>query len=70
MTAIRTYGLIWILALGVTAVLYFVGLINEMTLPVLGFVFSTLAVMVFVAVLPAWLNEHHDRNIRLSARKY
>jgi hypothetical protein len=59
MTAIRIYGLIWLLALSVTAVLYFVGFINEMTFPIFGFAYSTLAVMGFVAVLPAWLNEHH-----------
>jgi hypothetical protein len=64
MTAIRLYGLVWLMALGLTTVLYFAGLINEVTLPIFGFGFSTLSVMGFVAVLPAWLNERHDRNIR------
>ena len=59
MTAIRIYGLVWLLAISVTAALYFVGLINEMTFPIFGFVYSTLAVMGFVAVLPVWLNDYH-----------
>lgn len=60
MTAIRIYGFIWLLVLGATGVSYLMGFINAMTFPIIGFVFSTLAVMGFVAVLPAWLNEHYS----------
>ena len=60
MTAIRIYGLVWLFTITVTAALYFVGLINEMTFPIFGFVYSTLAVMGFVAVIPVWLNEYHE----------
>jgi hypothetical protein len=63
MTAIRIYSLVWLFAISVTAALYFVGLVNEMTFPIFGFVYSTLAVMGFVAVLPAWLNEYHAPKI-------
>jgi hypothetical protein len=59
MTAIRIYGLVWLFTVSVTAALYFVGLVNEMTFPIFGFFYSTLAIMGFVAVLPVWLNEHH-----------
>jgi len=60
MTAMRIYGLIWLLVLGATGVSYFMGFINAMTFPIIGFVFGTLAVMGFVAALPAWLNEHYS----------
>jgi hypothetical protein len=60
MTAIRIYGLIWLLVLGVTGVSYLMGFINAITFPIFGFVFSTLAVGGSVAVLPAWLNEHYS----------
>jgi len=60
MTALRIYGLIWLLVLGATGVSYLMDLINIVTFPIFGFVFATLAVMAFVAVLPAWLNEHHS----------
>ena len=59
MTAIRIYGLIWLLVLGVTGVSYLMGFTNAMTLPIFGFVFSSLAAGGFVAVLPAWLNDHY-----------
>ena len=59
MTAIRIYGLVWLFVISVTVALYFVGIINEMTFPIFGFVYSTLIVMGFVAVLPVWLNEYH-----------
>ena len=59
MTAIKIYSLIWFLVLGLTGISYSIGLINEMTFPIFGFVYSTLAVMGFVAVLPQWLNEYH-----------
>lgn len=60
MTAIRIYGLIWFLVLAATGASYLMGLINEMTFPIFGFVFSTLVVGGFVAALPAWLNEHYS----------
>lgn len=58
MTAVRIYGLIWLLALMATGLAYKASLINAMTLPILGFVLSTLVAMGFVAVLPAWLDDH------------
>jgi hypothetical protein len=58
MTAMRVYGLVWLAVLGLTGFLYLIGFINAMTFPIFGFVFSTLAVAGFMAVLPAWLNEH------------
>ena len=58
MTAMKIYGLIWLPILGVTGVSYLAGFINTITSPIFGFVFSTLVVAGFVAVLPAWLNEH------------
>jgi len=58
MTELRIYGLTWLLVLAATGVSYFAGLINAMTRPIFGFVLSALAVMGFVAVLPAWLNHH------------
>lgn len=61
MTAVRIYGLIWLLALMATGLAYKASFINAMTLPILGFVLSTLVAMGFVAVLPAWLNDHFSR---------
>lgn len=58
MTAVRIYGLIWLLVLAATGVSYVTGLINAMTLPILGFLISTLTFMGFAAVLPVWLNDH------------
>jgi hypothetical protein len=59
MTATGIYGLVWLFAITVTAAFYFVGLVNEVTFLIFGFVYSALAVMGFVAVLPVWLNEYH-----------
>lgn len=59
MTAMRIYGLIWLLVVGMSGVLYSMGFINAMTLPIFAFVFSTLAAGGFLALLPAWLNEHY-----------
>lgn len=69
MRAIKIYGLIWLLALSLTAVLYFVGFVNEMTFPIFGFAYSTLAVMAFVAVLPVWLNKYHTPKMYPTAKK-
>lgn len=68
MTAIRIYGLIWFLVLGLTGISYSMGLINDITLPIFGFVYSTLAVMGFVAVLPIWVNEYHAPKTYSAAR--
>ena len=69
MTALRIYGLIWLLVLGAAGVSYLMDLINTVTFPIFGFVFATLAVMAFVAVLPAWLNEHHSPKTYPAANK-
>ena len=69
MTAMRIYGLIWLLVLGLTGVSYLMDFINEMTFPIFGFVFSTLAVGGFVAALPAWLNEHYSPKTYAAAKK-
>lgn len=58
MTAMRIYGGIWLLVLGVTGISYLTGSVNAITFPIFGFVFSSLAAAGFVAVLPAWLDEH------------
>ena len=59
MTALRIYGLIWLLVLVASGVSYVMDLISAVTLPIFGFVFSTLVIMAFVALLPALLDEHH-----------
>ena len=68
MTAFRVYGVIWLFVLGLTVVSYSMGFINEITFPIFGFIFSTLAVMGFLAVLPAWLNEYHEPKPYSAAR--
>jgi hypothetical protein len=60
MTAIRIYGLIWLLVLAATGGFYLMGLTNAMTLPIFGFIFSTIAAGGLLAVLPMWLNEHYS----------
>jgi hypothetical protein len=60
MTTMRIYGGVWLLVLGVTGVTYLTGSINAVTFPVFGFIFSSLAAAGFVAVLPAWLDEHYS----------
>jgi hypothetical protein len=69
MTGIRIYGLLWLLVLGAGGGLYLSGFMNAMTFPIFGFVFSTLAIMGFVAVLPAWLNEHYAPRTYTVAKK-
>jgi len=58
MMVLRIYGLIWLFVLAVAGVLYFTGSFNEITPPIFGFVFSTLVVMGFAAVLPSLLDDH------------
>ena len=75
MTAVRIYGLIWLFVLVATGVSYLTGSINAMTLPIFGFIFSTLAAGGFVAVLPVWLNDHfspktYPANFRNRAPKF
>lgn len=69
MTAVRIYGLIWLFVLAATGVSYLTGSINTMTLPIFGFVFSTLAVGGFVAALPVWLNKHFSPKTYAAAKK-
>lgn len=54
----RIYGLVWFFVLAAAGVLYFTSSFNEITLPIFGFVFSTLVVMGFVAILPSLLDDH------------
>ena len=60
MTAMRIYGVVWLLVIGLTGVSFSIGFLTSTTLPIFAFVFSTLAVGGLVAVLPAWLNEHYS----------
>lgn len=69
MTAMRIYGLTWLLVLGVTGISFLMGFINAMSLPIFGFVFSTLAAGGIVAVLPVWLNEHYSPKTYPVAKK-
>ena len=71
----RIYGLIWLLVLAAAGISYLTGSINAMTLPIFGFVLSTLAAGGFVAVLPVWLKDHYSpktyrANFRYRAAKF
>ena len=55
---LRIYWLSWITALIFAGALYLSGIVNEVTVPILGFAFSTLVVLGFVAVLPTLLEDH------------
>ena len=58
MTVAKIYSLIWLFVLAAAGISFLTGLFNAMTLPIFGFVFATLVVMGFVAVLPSLLDEH------------
>lgn len=54
----KVYTLIWVVVIAAAAGLYFTGNFNEIALNVFGFIFSTLLLGFFVAVLP-WLMDKH-----------
>ena len=54
---LRIYALIWLLVVASAALIFFTGNINDLTLTVFGFIFSTLFFMGFLAVLPWWLDK-------------
>ena len=58
MWAVKIYALVWILSLVIATGVYAGEFFNEMMLMILGFYFSTLLIIGFVAVLPIWLKEH------------
>ena len=55
---LKAYGLIWFLALAAGIAFYFTGSLTVITLPIIGFFYSTLALMGVVAVLPAVVDRH------------
>jgi hypothetical protein len=54
------YALIWLLTAASAGLLYFTGNLDELTLTVFGFIFSTLVLMGFVAVLPWWVDKQYS----------
>ena len=50
----KIYALVWLLVAGTAGLFYFTSTLNEATLTVIGFIFSTLFFGFFVALLP-WL---------------
>jgi len=59
----RIYTLAWMLVLAVAAISYMAGLFSATTLPIFGFVISTLVFMGFVVVLPVLLDDHFSPKI-------
>ena len=57
---LKIYGLVWLAALAAAAGMYLTGSITAVSLPIVGFVFSTLALMGFVAVLPSLVSDHFE----------
>lgn len=56
MIILRIYALVWVFVLAAAGGLYFTGLLNDVTLHILGFVCATLLAMGFVAVLPVLMD--------------
>lgn len=54
------YALIWLLTAASAGLLYFTGNLDELMLTVFGFIFSTLVLMGFVAVLPWWVDKQYS----------
>jgi hypothetical protein len=54
------YALIWLLTAAAAGLLYFTGNFNGLMLTVFGFIFSTLVLMGFVAVLPWWVDKSYS----------
>ena len=57
---LKIYGLVWLAALAAAAGMYLTGSITAVNLPIMGFFFSTLALMGFVAVLPSLVSDHFE----------
>ena len=57
---LKIYGLVWLAALAAAAGMYLTGSITAVSLPIMGFFFSTLALMGFVAVLPSLVSDHFE----------
>lgn len=60
MKALIIYALTWFLVSATAGAVYLTGNLGEMTLTILGFIFSTLFFAGFVAVLPFWVDEQHS----------
>ena len=56
----KIYALVWLLAIAVAGLFYFTSNINEITLTIFGFVFSTLVFAGLVAVLPWWVDRRYS----------
>ena len=56
----RIYGLVWLLAAAAAVGGYLTGFSNELTLTIFGFVFTTLAFLGVIAVLPALMKDHYS----------
>ena len=54
----KVYTLIWVVVITAAAGSYFTGNFNDIVLTVFGFIFATLFLGFFVAVLP-WLMDKH-----------
>ena len=55
---LRKYALVWLLMMGMAGTLYSTGLVDEMTMVLIGFVSVTLVFIGMVAVLPWWTHHH------------
>lgn len=58
MIILRIYALVWILVLAAAGGLFYTGSFSEVAMHIFGFVFATLVVAGFVAVLPMWMDHH------------
>ena len=56
----KIYVLVWFLAAVAAVGTYMTGFFNELTLTIFAFVFSTLAFLGVVAVLPALMDNHYS----------
>jgi hypothetical protein len=54
---LKIYGGLSLVVAALAAVTFFTGNLNEFTLPIFGFVVSTLFFMGFVAVMPWWMDK-------------
>ena len=64
MLVARIYGLIWLLAAAVGAVLYFTDSFNALTTVLYGFTVSSLAGAGLLTVFPAVMSERHSPRYR------
>lgn len=56
----KVYGLVWLVAVVLAAVLYFTGNFSDIVLTIFGFIFATLFFGFFLAVLPWWVDKIHQ----------